>query len=416
MLQTHFIRTFIQFYKLFLSAFLVGASVVGAFSLVSITKNDLGWSGSAYSAIFMSSSFMAIIASYNFARITKIRSFMLTVPFGAVCVAVVLGLIFFVESSYALWFLWGVVDGIFITLIYLTMETDLSHNAAAKVQARAFTLYSLMFCFGAVVTPFIVSLNVDYAQYFIILCLVLLVVIYPKRFSSDTSSDHVHLRDIGGFIKRAPFLWSLAFLGGVYGESLNAFIIPMGISQGFSEERAVLLISSLMLGSALLQYPLSSWIDRGWRRGRLAMILVATLCTLATWQLFSGYYTAVFAVVCVLGGFAGLIAVAALSILSTSFASYERASAVGLSAMFFGFGNVIGSLLLGLVLDTYQSSGVIILLAILTLASLTIGVMRHKERMVFVLLRKTLKRTSRKLGKHAQQRLMRARSRVRYPR
>jgi MFS family permease len=104
----------------------------------------------------------------------------------------------------------------------------------------------------------------------------------------SAESGHVTLRDLGGFCRGLPAIaWAIALFAGF--EAMILTLLPVYcLQQGFTPEVALAMVSTVVVGDALLQLPIGALADRVSRRRLFSgCALVLTVSSLAIPLLFT---------------------------------------------------------------------------------------------------------------------------------
>jgi MFS family permease len=164
--------------------------------------------------------------------------------------------------------------------------------------------------------------------------------------------------------KSQSVLFAIA-LGGVSFFGVAAFITLYGLRNGLAVEDAALLLSSFMLGSLLLEAPISFLSDFFDRRyvivvAVLLSIVCAVFLPIAIYEKYQAYL-----LLFIWGGIIGAIYSMVLAVIGDTYAGAELVTANAGYSLMEGLGGAMGVFLIGLAMDAFDSDGLpyIIMLA-----------------------------------------------------
>jgi Na+/melibiose symporter and related transporters len=126
-----------------------------------------------------------------------------------------------------------------------------------------------------------------------------------------------------------------------------SFIALYAIGQGWNEQRAMQLISVLMLGAILLQLPIGWLADRMDKRRLVLRLAIVSAASALLWPFVLGHLWLAFAVVFVWGGlFVGIYTVM-LAMVGSRFEGNDLVGVYAVMGLAWGVGALVGPALAG---------------------------------------------------------------------
>lgn len=272
------------------------------------------------------------------------------------CVAVFLLLPLRVELW--TWFGLRILFSAGIAVSFIMSESAINALVDDTVRARVLGLYGALFSLGYVAGPGIVAVvGSAGALPFLIGAAILLIGLLPLigaggidaalRGGAATAVRLEPLRRL----RQAPIVFATAALYTVLEVSHFAFLPLLGLSHGFVERDAALLLVAFIAGNIVLQYPVGWLADR---LGRLRVLIGVAIVTALAHLLLgpaiaSGWV--VWPLLVLVGGAAGSMYSLGLAILGDAFPPAELAPANTLYVIMLQLGVLIGPALSGAVMQ-----------------------------------------------------------------
>jgi MFS family permease len=155
------------------------------------------------------------------------------------------------------------------------------------------------------------------------------------------------------YIRLAPLALAATALNAAIETSGLTFLHIYAISLNWSEEKAVSLMTCIMVGAIILQLPIG-WLGDKVNRSRLVLCLaVISALIAALWPLVMFYPLAVYAFLFLFGGSFVGIYVIMLTIVGSRFKGAELLGVYAASGLFWGLGALIGPLIAGLFMELF---------------------------------------------------------------
>ena len=257
--------------------------------------------------------------------------------------AVVLALFPLVANIYW-WFPLRIALGIGAEALFVMSETWTNELSSEATRGRTMALYTAALSLGMVCGPSLLSaLGVGRTAYFAgaaiaagaMALVVLPWVIAPPRFEA-TGTNPIR------YMRMAPIAMATTLLNSAVETAGLTFLALYATGQGWGEERALNLISTLMLGAIVLALPIG-WIADRMDRRKLALALAALSAAGAlVWPFVLGQAWLTYAVIFLWGGaFVGIYTVM-LAMVGARFKGGELVGIYGAMGFAWGGGALLG--------------------------------------------------------------------------
>jgi MFS family permease len=262
--------------------------------------------------------------------------------------ALVLALFPYAPSVYW-WFPLRLLLGVGAEALFVMTETWTNELSTDATRGRTMAVYTAALSLGMVCGPSVLSLiGTGHEAYFVgaaiaaaaCVLIVLPGLRTPPRFESSGTNP---LR----YMRLAPIAMATTALNAGIETAGLSFIALYAAGQGWSEQGAMRLISTLMLGAIVLQIPIG-WIADRVNRRRLALILALLSAGGALlWPYVLGTLWLTYAVIFVWGGlFVGIYTVM-LAMVGERFKGGELVGIYGAMGFAWGAGALLGPSLAG---------------------------------------------------------------------
>lgn len=257
--------------------------------------------------------------------------------------AVVLAVFPLVPNIYW-WFPLRIALGVGAEALFVMSETWTNELSSESTRGRTMALYTAALSLGMVCGPSLLSaLGVGRTAYFAgaaiaasaMALIVLPWVITPPRYEAGGANP---LR----YMRMAPIAMATTVLNSAVETAGLSFIALYATGQGWTEDRALNLISTLMLGAIILQLPIGWIADRVNRRKLALTLAVLSGVGALAWPFVLGVPWLTYAVIFVWGGlFVGIYTVM-LAMVGARFKGGELVGIYGAMGFAWGGGALIG--------------------------------------------------------------------------
>jgi MFS family permease len=287
------------------------------------------------------------------------------IVWGLLLSAVVLAVFPFAPSVYW-WFPLRLLLGVGAEVLFVMSETWTNELTSEATRGRTMAVYTAALSLGMVCGPSVLSwIGTGPTAYYVgaaiagsATILVLLPwVVTPARFEATGANP---LR----YMRLAPIAMATTVLNAAVETAGLSFLAIFASGQGWSEQHAMRLISTLMLGAIVLQLPIGWIADRVDRR-RLAIALAALSAVGAlAWPFVLASQWLTYAVIFTWGGlFVGIYTVM-LAIVGDRFRGGELVGIYGAMGFAWGGGALVGPALAGIAMKYEPLFGLPVFVAV----------------------------------------------------
>ncbi|WP_445496157.1 MFS transporter [Photorhabdus sp. SF281] len=261
----------------------------------------------------------------------------------------------------------GAASGLMICL----GETWINELAEENIRGRILAVYTTTFTVSQLLGPSIIALYGVADKTPILICtlihlisVVLFLMIDQKQGDKLPKHSKGSSFSIVQFVKVAPAICGGVLFFSFFDGTILSMLPIYGMSCGYTEAVAALMISAILAGDALMQIPFG-WLADHMNRMRLYRICgAATLGASVLLPFTMTHHYFVWPLLIVLGATAGAIYTIALVQIGQYFSGNDLIVANASAAMLWGIGSLLGPLLAGVV-SSVAPSGLPVLLVII---------------------------------------------------
>ena len=201
---------------------------------------------------------------------------------------------------YWIWLALRLMLGVILTMVFILGESWINQLVTENLRGKLVALYGSCYALSQLGGPVllgVIGTGHDYGFWIgTALLAVSPFVLLGRTGAPSAEESHVSLRDLGGFCRELPAIaWAIALFAGF--EAMILTLLPVYcLEQGFTPEIALAMVSTVVVGDALLQLPIGAMADRISRRGlfsgcALALMLSSLaiplfIDTIAIWPLW----------------------------------------------------------------------------------------------------------------------------------
>jgi MFS family permease len=258
-----------------------------------------------------------------------------------------------------LWFPLRVMLGAAAEVLFVMSETWTNVLSSERSRGRTMAVYTAALSLGMVLGPTLLSvLGVGAPAYLAgaaiaagaVVFVLLPWVIAPPRSLPERAQPLTYLR-------LAPIAVATTVLNAAVETAGLSFIALYAIGQGWSEKRAMQLISVLMLGAIVLQLPIGWLADRMQKRALVLRLAIISAASALLWPFVLSQHALAFALVFVWGGlFVGIYTVM-LAMVGSRFQGNDLVGVYAVMGLAWGAGALIGPALAGLAMSASARFG-----------------------------------------------------------
>ncbi|MEF9896915.1 MAG: MFS transporter [Pseudomonas sp.] len=199
--------------------------------------------------------------------------------------------------SYPLWLVLRLLIGMILTIVFILGESWINQLVVEQWRGRLVALYGSSYALSQLAGPLLLGVlgSEDDFGFWVGAGLLLLapLALLGRSGAPTAESCSVTLFDLIGFCRRLPVIaWAIALFAAF--EAMILTLLPVYcLQQGFSTEIALFMVSTVVIGDALLQLPIGALADRMSRRtlfsGCAMTLLLSSLAIpvmLQTWMIW----------------------------------------------------------------------------------------------------------------------------------
>ncbi|PWB32753.1 MFS transporter [Pseudomonas sp. SDI] len=171
---------------------------------------------------------------------------------------------------YPVWLLLRLVIGVILTIVFILGESWINQIVVEAWRGRLVALYGSSYALSQLAGPLLLGVvgSADDLGFWIGVGLMLLapLALIGRSGAPSSEAGAVSLRDLVGFCKSLPVIaWGIALFAAF--EAMILTLLPVYcLQQGFSAELALFMVSTVVVGDAVLQLPIGALADRMSRR------------------------------------------------------------------------------------------------------------------------------------------------------
>ena len=183
--------------------------------------------------------------------------------------------------SYAVWLVLRLAIGSVLTIVFILGESWINQLVVERWRGRLVALYGSGYALSQLSGPLLLGVLGTDADRGLWVGAALLVfsplLLFGRSGAPTTQSSHVSLAELAGFSRAMPVIaWAIALFAAF--EALILTLLPVYcVNQGYSSAVALYMVSTVVVGDALLQLPIGALADRLPRRTLFSGCAVALL-------------------------------------------------------------------------------------------------------------------------------------------
>ncbi|KDN99747.1 MULTISPECIES: MFS transporter [Pseudomonas] len=187
--------------------------------------------------------------------------------------------------SYPLWLALRLLIGVILTIVFILGESWINQLVVEQWRGRLVALYGSSYALSQLAGPLLLGVvgSEDDLGFWIGAGLLIAapLVLLGRDGAPSAESCSVTFTDLFGFCRRLPVIaWAIALFAAF--EAMILTLLPVYcLQQGFTTEIALFMVSTVVVGDALLQLPIGALADRMSRRtlfsGCAVMLLGSSL-------------------------------------------------------------------------------------------------------------------------------------------
>ena len=266
-----------------------------------------------------------------------------------------------------LWALLRLVAGMAMAVPWLLGETWINALAPEARRGQIMALYGMAFFGGMAVGPLMLqAAGTEGWLPFLLAASGILIAAAPLPFIRHLAPNLKAKQAMGliGALLAAPTVFGTALMGGISESALYTLLPIYGVRSGMEEGEALQLLTWLLVGAIVLQYPFGMLSDLIGRRLVLILLaLLAVLCCLAVLAMPIGAVVGRYLLMVPLGGCLLAFYALGLALLGQRFLPAQLAIANATFILTYELGSLGGPVLAGLAMDLGHPGGLLAFIA-----------------------------------------------------
>ncbi len=289
-----------------------------------------------------------------------------TPMFAAVAIGVIMMVVLYFCDPRTAWFPLRFILGAAIFLMLITTDIWITQGAGAARRGRMIAIYGTAATGGIAAGPLLVPLTgTEGILPFLVGAGALAASAVPLLFAwgpAPSMGDRARL-SLGALVSAVPLLVAAVLAFGLLDAAVLSLMPIYGLRRGLDEAGAVLLVTILVAGSILLQFPI------GWLADRVAKPRVLVGCAFAglgaavVFPLVFDLPWLLWPCLFVIGGAMVGVYIVSLAILGDRYSGGTLAAAISGTAMAYALGSTAGPLLTGAALRGWDPYGFNVIVA-----------------------------------------------------
>jgi len=172
--------------------------------------------------------------------------------------------------DYWVWLVLRLMLGVILTMVFILGESWINQLVIERLRGKLVALYGSSYALIQLGGPLLLGVVGTEADYGFWVGTALLAIspflLLGRSGAPSAEASHVSLRDLGGFCRGLPAIaWAIALFAGF--EAMILTLLPVYcLQQGFTPVIALAMVSTVVVGDALLQLPIGALADRMSRR------------------------------------------------------------------------------------------------------------------------------------------------------
>lgn len=289
-------------------------------------------------------------------------------PFILACLVTEASMVLLLKTfdGLAYWFPIRFVMGASVVGLFVASETWINQLAVERSRGRLMAVYNMILSAGFVLGPLLILVTgIEGWAPFLVGAAFIAAAVVPLVWGGGAVPALTGRSSFGvlAFIRIAPSLAAAVLVMSVVEGAAGSLLPVYGVRSGFSADLAVVMLSTLLMGSIALQLPV------GWLADKVDRYRVMVACgagaavgaVLIPFAVASGLL--LWPVLFLWGGFVAGIYTVAMTIVGERFRGAELITANAAFGVLWGLGGLVGPSLAGVAMDLWDPHGLMAVLA-----------------------------------------------------
>lgn len=266
------------------------------------------------------------------------------------CVLVAMPLV----PSVWMWFPLRLALGTATEVLLILSESWLNHLTPDESRTRTMALYGITLSLGFAAGPFILAAvgrhglaPFGISAGFVLLALILICMPWMQNPKLEAPQH----RGLWRYVKLAPIAIGVTLLMAMLEAAGSSFLTLYAIRNGWAEQAATLLLTAMLLGAIVLQFPLG-WLGDRMDRRKLMITLGTVSCLGALlWPWGIAHHGWAYGILFVWDGLFAALYMLSMSVVGSRFQGGDLVSIYAASSVAWGVGAFVGPELAGTALE-----------------------------------------------------------------
>tara|TARA_Y100000590_G_scaffold212833_1_gene241167 strand:- start:5092 stop:6270 length:1179 start_codon:yes stop_codon:yes gene_type:complete len=273
------------------------------------------------------------------------------------------------------------IMGIFGGMIWMTMDTWVNLVSDNKNRGKAIAFYNSAISFGFAIGPLFIGFFGSKGTIPIIVAIILMIIRTPVMILIKEQVNNVKIPKLEkkikfSFLKIAPFIFVAIFISGTIDSSFGALFPAFMINEFFSDKEIGYIFFIGMFFGVFCQPFVGALTDKINKRNLMFFFLIFHLI----WPLLLNNFISYLTIVCIaiiIWGIASIsLYTVALAYLGERVKTIELSIATSVFIIIFEFGEFLGPITVGFIMDMYGNIGFIYSIISFTIFAVFIGILR----------------------------------------
>jgi len=273
------------------------------------------------------------------------------------------------------------IMGIFGGMIWMTMDTWVNLVSDNENRGKAIGFYNSAITLGFSIGPLFIGIFGTEGTLPIIIAILLMLIRTPVMMAIKREVNNVKIPKLEkklnfSFIKIAPFIFIAIFVSGIIDSSFSALFPAYMINESFSDKEIGYMFFVGLFVGVFFQPFVGALTDKINKRLMIIVFLIFHLI----WPILLNYFILNILIIylsVIIWGIASIsLYTVTLAYLGERVKIAEISIATSVFIIVFEFGEFIGPITIGLIMETYGNIGFIYSLLIFTFFSIFVGIVR----------------------------------------
>ena len=273
------------------------------------------------------------------------------------------------------------IMGIFGGMIWMTMDTWVNIVSDNENRGKAIGFYNSAITLGFGIGPLFIGIFGTNGILPIVIAISLMIIRTPVMMTIRKQVDNVKIPKLEkklnfSFIKIAPFIFIAIFVSGIIDSSFSALFPAYMINESFSDKEIGYMFFVGLFVGVFFQPFVGALTDKINKR----LMIIVFLIFHFIWPILLNYFILNILIIylsVIIWGIASIsLYTVTLAYLGERVKIAEISIATSVFIIVFEFGEFVGPITIGLIMETYGNIGFIFSLLIFTFVSLFVGIIR----------------------------------------